>query len=201
MSIKAIILDLEGVLLRTKDADLMVSISNALHVPYDKVYEILFGEMNDQVDLGIGTQDDFDMYIIRELGLPEGQVDVLRKVVNEDSFIDDVFLARVKELRKSYKVALLSNYSNALRGRLEHEWKISDVFDVIVISCEVGVIKPGPEIFNLTLEWLGVRADEAVFVDDRMRNIVGAKKVGIRGVFYENREQALVELERMLGEK
>ena len=198
MTIKAIILDLEGVLLKTKDENLYISVANALNAPYEKVYEIFFGELNDRIDLGQATQDEFDAYVIETLQMPKEKIKILKKVINEDSFIDDVLMVRIKELHKDHKIGLLSNYSDDLWLKIEHEWKISDVFDEIVISCEVGVIKPDPAIFNLILERLGVKADEAVFVDDRMRNIEGAKKVGLQTVFYENREQALGELESIL---
>ncbi|MDO9547051.1 MAG: HAD family phosphatase [Pelolinea sp.] len=201
MTIKAIILDLEGVLLRTKDENLYITVANALNAPLEKVIEIFFGELNDQMDLGVGTQGEFDAYVVETLQMPKEKIKILKKVIDEDSFIDEVLLARIKELHKDYQIGLLSNYSNDLRPKLEHEWKISDVFDEIVISCEVGVIKPDAAIFNLILDRLGVSAGEAVFVDDRMRNIEGAKKVGMRTVFYVSREQAMEELERILGER
>jgi epoxide hydrolase-like predicted phosphatase len=198
VSIKAIILDLEGVLLKTRDENLYISVANALNAPYEKVREIFFGELNDRIDLGEATQDEFDAYVIETLQMPKEKIEILKKVINKDSFIDDVLLARIKELHQDHKIGLLSNYSEDLRPKIEHEWKMSGVFDEIIISCEVGVIKPDPAIFNLMLERLDVNADEAVFVDDRMRNIEGAKKVGLQTVFYETREQAMEELERIL---
>ena len=53
-------------------------------------------------------------------------------------------------------------------------------------------------LFMLMLERLGVSADEAVFVDDRVKNINGAKKVGLRTVYYKDREKTIKELERIL---
>ena len=97
-------------------------------------------------------------------------------------------------MREKYKIGLLSNYSNNLRGKIENEWGISNVFDEIVISCEVGMIKPDPAIFSLMLDRLEVKADETVFIDDRIRNIDGAKKMGFHTIFFTSKEQALKEL-------
>jgi epoxide hydrolase-like predicted phosphatase len=93
---------------------------------------------------------------------------------------------------------LLSNYSNDLRPKIEKEWALGSVFDEIIISCEVGMIKPDPAIFNLMLDRLGEKANESVLIDDRMRNIDGAKKMGFHTIFFTSKEQALEELARIL---
>lgn len=198
MAIKAIILDLEGVIMITKENDLSMMIAKKLDAPYEKVYEIFYGEMNDRIDLGEITQGEFNAYVVDALQISKDKITLLDQAINEDLFIDTVFMEKIAGLRGRYKIGLLSNYSDDLRGMIEHKWKISGAFDEIIISCEVGLLKPDPAIFNLMLDRLGTRAEEAVFVDDRMRNIEGAKKVGMQTVFYETREQALGELERIL---
>jgi len=104
----------------------------------------------------------------------------------------------IADQRKECKIGLLSNWTTDVRGRIEDEWQIGNAFDEIVISSEVGLLKPDADIFMLMLERLGVSADEAVFVDDRVKNINGAKKVGLRTVYYKDREQTIKELERIL---
>lgn len=78
------------------------------------------------------------------------------------------------------QTALLSNswgntYPRDLWGGL---------FDAVVISGEVGMRKPAPEIFAHTLDALGLRAAECVFIDDIAENITAAESLGLTGVLH-----------------
>ncbi|HEX6459255.1 MAG TPA: HAD family phosphatase [Thermoleophilaceae bacterium] len=77
------------------------------------------------------------------------------------------------------------------------DWR--SIFDEIVISGEVGLHKPSPEIFELTLTKLDLPASECVFVDDLRENIDGAEAVGITGILHRGADSTLPELERLLG--
>ena len=72
-----------------------------------------------------------------------------------------------------------------------------EMFDVVVISGEVGMRKPEPEIFHHTLRLLGVQAAECVFVDDLAHNIEAAVAVGMVGVHHSSYEATLMELEAL----
>jgi len=70
---------------------------------------------------------------------------------------------------------------------------------MIVYSHEVGFMKPDTRISRLICEQLEVVPQAAVLVDDVNENIEGAAAVGIRGVAYRNNNQAITELEALLG--
>ena len=69
-----------------------------------------------------------------------------------------------------------------------------DMFDVVVISHEVGLRKPDPEIFHLTTSRLGVDAGECVFVDDLAHNITAAVALGMIGVLHTSYDSTVMEL-------
>ena len=75
---------------------------------------------------------------------------------------------------------------------------INIAFHHIVISAEVGMMKPEQRIYEHTLEKVGVAPGEAVFIDDMPDNIAAAKAVGMHGIRFVSREQALAELEALL---
>jgi putative hydrolase of the HAD superfamily len=75
---------------------------------------------------------------------------------------------------------------------------IDEVFEVVVDSAFVGVRKPEPEIYALTLERLGLPAGECVFLDDLEINVVAARKAGMQGVVYRDTAQAITDLEVLL---
>jgi len=78
-----------------------------------------------------------------------------------------------------------------------HGWE--DMFDVVVISGEVGMRKPEPAIFEHILELMGLRAEECVFVDDLRHNVDAAVALGMLGVLHRSYEQTRLELEAVFG--
>jgi putative hydrolase of the HAD superfamily len=73
------------------------------------------------------------------------------------------------------------------------------MFDAVVISGEVGMRKPEPQIFVHVLELLGVRAEETVFVDDLRPNVDAAEALGLVCVHHTSYEETAPELERLFG--
>ena len=90
----------------------------------------------------------------------------------------------VKELKeKGYGIYLLSNAS----VRQHAYWPkiaVSKFFDGTLISADVRVVKPQPEIYNLCLEKFGLKAEESFFVDDVGANIEGAVNCGLSGAVF-----------------
>jgi putative hydrolase of the HAD superfamily len=78
-------------------------------------------------------------------------------------------------------IALVSNCADSTRGLLEHLGVIPLV-DAVVLSCEVGSMKPSPQIYLSALAELGVAAADAVFIDDQSRFCLGAESVGVRPI-------------------
>ena len=88
---------------------------------------------------------------------------------------------------KGYKTALLSN-TELPAVDFFHEWGY-DMFDELVFSCLEGVMKPERRIYEITLERLGSKAGQAIFIDDRQDYIRGAKAVGLRTILFSNIDQ------------
>ena len=84
-----------------------------------------------------------------------------------------------------------------LRRSLAEEYPIGDAFDLIVISAEEKVMKPSPVIFQRTLERLGCRPEESLFVDDFAHNVAGARAVGMHAIHYRTETQMEKELAQL----
>jgi putative hydrolase of the HAD superfamily len=92
----------------------------------------------------------------------------------------------IKKLKDNgYKIALLSNYTSSLRQRIKNQG-ISNLFDVIIISGEVGSKKPDIKIFEALLEKLGNNGDELVFVDDSEKSFVNSEQLGFIPILFVN---------------
>ena len=98
-----------------------------------------------------------------------------------------------------YRLALLSNSFGLDPFNPYENVGIWNLFDVRVISEEVGIAKPDPAIYQLTLERLGLPAQACVFVDDHQRNLPPAEAMGITTVFATHEAVAVAELEKLLG--
>jgi len=90
-----------------------------------------------------------------------------------------------------YRTALLSNSWGLDYDRTD--W--TDLFDVTVISGEVGLRKPEPEIYHLTASRLGVEPGKCVFVDDLGPNVKAAAQLGMIGIRHVDAAQTIAELE------
>jgi putative hydrolase of the HAD superfamily len=109
----------------------------------------------------------------------------------EPSMIEAVRTARAGGL----KTGLITNSW----GMGIYDRSPTDLFDVAVISGEVGLHKPQPEIYLLACERLGVEPGEAVFVDDLRENCAGAEAVGMTALLHRDPAETVAKLEQLLG--
>jgi putative hydrolase of the HAD superfamily len=124
---------------------------------------------------------------------PETVVDGLFAGVRlEDRMIDAVAAAR----STGFRTGLLSN-SWSLRHYPRE--RFDGIFDVTVISGEVGLRKPDPAIFRLVTERLGVNAEECVFVDDHPGHLTAARGEGMTTVLHKTPRETIAELRELLG--
>ena len=76
---------------------------------------------------------------------------------------------------------------------------LEGMFDEIVISGDVGLHKPQPEIYKLAAERLGAAPEECVFVDDLRENVRGAEEVGMTAVLHRDTAATVARLEELFG--
>jgi putative hydrolase of the HAD superfamily len=110
---------------------------------------------------------------------------------------DEEMLAAVRRARAAgIRTGLVSNSMGA--GRYDRA-TFPELFDGVVISGDVGLHKPQPEIFLLGAERAGVAPEDCVFVDDLRENCEGAEAVGMTAVLHRGADTTVPELERLLG--
>ena len=91
----------------------------------------------------------------------------------------------VIKIKEHVKTAIITNGSvKSQRGKIEHT-KLDKLFEVIIISDEVGVSKPDVEIFKIALRKIDILPDNALFMGDRLdKDILGCQSAGIRGIWF-----------------
>jgi epoxide hydrolase-like predicted phosphatase len=95
------------------------------------------------------------------------------------------------------RTALLTNTWGGAEGHDHTE--LERLFDALVLSHEVGMRKPDPEIYALAAARLGVPASACVAVDDLITNVLGARRAGMRAVLHEDDATTIAELEELFG--
>ena len=93
---------------------------------------------------------------------------------------EEVWTLAAEFRRNGGRAAFLSNSGPEVMARVRERWGLDARFDAVVISCEVGLSKPDPRIYQLCLDRLGLAARETLFVDDHADNIEGAARIGLR---------------------
>lgn len=201
MGLRAVIFDFGGVLVRTEDRTPRERLASRLGLTYDQLTDMIFNSQSARrAALGeITTQEHWEALRLR-LGLsPDEFPDVPVEFWGGDT-LDRELVDYIQSLRPRYKTGLISNAWDDLRDVLVKGWMIADYFDQIVISAEVGITKPDPEIYHIALKRLAVKPQEAVFVDDFPENIEGAREVGLQAIQFEGSIQVREALNNLLWE-
>ena len=95
-----------------------------------------------------------------------------------------------------YRLYGLSNWSAETFPLVRARYNFFDLLDDMVISGEVGFVKPEPEIYQIMLDKIGKPAEECLFIDDSLPNIQQAEKLGFVGIHFQSAEQLRIELEK-----
>jgi len=199
--IRAVIFDFGGVLVRMVDDRPRLKLANQLGVPLNRLDELVFFSPSSQkASMGAITVDMHWEAVREALGIKPAE---LQSFLDQYWSADDVnweLLDFIKDLHPGYKVGLLSNAWDNLRQTMHDRWNIDGLFDELVISAEVGIVKPDPRIFHLALEKLGVQPAEAVFVDDMLVNVDAARQQGLAAIQFLDTQQTLASLQELLSE-
>jgi epoxide hydrolase-like predicted phosphatase len=202
MSIRAVYFDLGAVILRTEDTAPRTELAEGLGMTYDAIVEVVHGGGVDgsaaRAALGLITEEQHWLNVARTLNLPESEIPRVENAYFAGDRLDQTLLGFMRSLRPNIKVGLISNAWSGLRPWIVRQ-KFEDAFDHMTISAEVGVAKPDARIYRHALEKLGVRPEEAVFVDDMPANIEAARALGMHGIVFQGTEQTVAEINRLLA--
>lgn len=104
-------------------------------------------------------------------------------------------------LRGEYKVGMLSNVGRGVIDQLFSPSELDTLFDVVILSSEVGMVKPNADIYELAARELNLTPEECLMIDDLPANVAGAKAVGMQGVVCASSAQCAADIRTILLEK
>jgi putative hydrolase of the HAD superfamily len=147
------------------------------------------------LERGEVSQRDFERQFAALLGVgPDGLVrGLLADLRPNQEILDAVAQLRARGVR----VGVISNSWGMEPYDPYQPFDLPTHFDAVVISGEVGIRKPDPEIYRLAAEKLGVPAEECVFVDDLAGNLPAAQDVGMTAIHHQDASQTLRALQEL----
>jgi putative hydrolase of the HAD superfamily len=100
----------------------------------------------------------------------------------------------LRTLKETYKLALITNVPSSISVEYVHdglrELSIHELFDVVIVSSDVGINKPDEEIFALTLDYLQVKPEEAVMIGNTIAtDIFGGNRMGMTTVLVQRGQE------------
>jgi epoxide hydrolase-like predicted phosphatase len=201
MAIRAVFFDFGGVIMRTEYQAPRQKLAERFNMDYGEIDRAVFNsESALRASLGEITEDEHWANVLKRLKQPASEAQSFRDQFFGGDIIDRDLVEYIRSLRGSVHTGLISNAWSGLRDFLAGE-KLLDLFDTIIISAEVGAVKPSAKIYQLTLEQAKVKADEAVFVDDFPENVAACQKVGMTGILFNDPQKSLDRLHRVLKPK
>jgi putative hydrolase of the HAD superfamily len=147
------------------------------------------------LETGTLSESEFEATFGKRLGLE-----------NPDGLIDSMF-AGMKPLEPMVEAVRRIRVSDLLTGLVSNSWStahydrelLAELFDAVVISAEVGLHKPQPEIYLLAAERLGIEPAQCLFVDDLKENCEGAEAVGMTAIRHREVSETIARLAELTG--
>lgn len=210
MSPRGLIVDFGGVL-TTSIFESFGAFCREHGIAPERLKQVLRGELDEEgrpdpthptnlIETGRLTGDEFNRYLARELSvdLPEPlDPQRLKDRLFFETRPEPAMVLAVSSLRSAgIPTALLSN---SWGGDGYPRELFAEIFDAVVLSGEVGMRKPEPEIYRLAADRIGRDPADCVFVDDMRVNVVGAEAVGMTAILHRGPLRTIAELEGLFG--
>ena len=154
-----------------------------------------------QLEKGLITETEFLRRL--EQQLPVGtHLHGFREIYFEALHPNEELIEYMRELRgRGLRMAMLTNNVREWEPLWRAKLPVDEIFELVVDSAFVGMRKPEPEIYELTIERLGggIEASDCVFLDDVELNVEAAAALGMRAVRFESNDQAIPAVEAALA--
>jgi putative hydrolase of the HAD superfamily len=201
MSIKAVIFDFGGVLCFHPTERQLSEAAELCGLPVPEFVDAFWKKRREYdrghdakaywQDIASQTGRVFDDAMVAEM---------VRREIDFWSNYDQRVLNWASQLRNSgFGTSILSNLPRALGETLRATPGFLDPFQQITFSYELGLIKPERQIYDYAVEGLGIRPEDALFLDDRVENVEGARLAGLQAAMFTTWEDFLLNDRERFG--
>jgi len=201
--IKAIVLDIGGVLLRTEDQTSRKKLEKKFDLSPGSAHDLVFNsEPSHLSTIGLVGSEAIWQHVAKQLSL---SVQALEKFKHEfwlGDHLDHALIRFLQECRSQYKTALLSNAWIGARETFSKKYGIQEgkTVEKILISSELGVKKPDSKIYKILSNTIECKFSEILFIDDFIENVQAAKALGMTTIHYHGGINLIHEIKLKLNE-
>ena len=201
MTIRAVFFDFGGVIMRTEYQSPRQKLAERFNMDYDEMDKAVFGsDSARRASLGEITEAAHWSAMLKRFKQPASEMQAFRDNFFGGDVIDHNLVEYIRSLRGKFHTGLISNAWSGLREFITQK-NLIDLFDTVVISAEIGAVKPSAKIYEVALSQAKVGAGEAVFVDDMPINVEACEKVGMNGILFNDPQESLNRLNQLLKNK
>jgi putative hydrolase of the HAD superfamily len=199
--IKAIVFDIGGVLLRTDDRTSRIELENQYNLPPGASDQLVFDNPKSKLSsLGQADPSEIWQYVADSLSLTDQTLIEFEEHFWSGDRVDDALVRFIQDSRANYTTALLSNAWVDARQTFAEKYGLieGEIVDYVLISAEIGLVKPDPRIYQVLAETIHHPFEEILFIDDFIENIRGAEDLGINTIHYQPGMDLLSRLKEVL---
>ncbi len=167
-------------------------------VPDYEAKKAEFQALCTQSDLGKLTRAEFNRKAAELAGVSVADVE---NGIEAEVVIDTELVAYTRKLKaEGYRIACLSNGGHEWTLKVITDHDLRDLFEEVILSADLGIVKPDPKTYIETLEKLKLPAAEIIFVDDREANVTAAKACGMRGLVFTDTASFIRDIQELKKE-
>lgn len=193
---RVIVFDLGNTLIRFDHNISANKIANLFGLDQKKIYDIFFDSpLTRAFEKGQISPRDFHKKAAELLGL-KLSYKVFISIWNDIFWEDEEMCGLARQLKKSYRLFLLSNINRSHFDHIRHKFGIIKIFDEVILSFMVGAIKPDRIIFEDVVRRAGGDRKKLLYIDDREDLVKEAGLLGIDAIRFENIDKLKKELEK-----
>ena len=151
-----------------------------------------------QGDLGKLSKVEFNIEVAKLVGISAEEVE---KGIEAELHLNDSLVVYAESLiKRGFRIACLSNGSHEWTTYVIKKYGLERLFEQIIISSELGVVKPDPKIYLHALDALKIKPSDCIFIDDRKENTDAAETLGICSLVFVDTALSIIELEGLLSD-
>ncbi len=122
----------------------------------------------------------------------EELVDIPLEQIKKDWFslakVNNEVVSVIRNLQKNFQIVLFSNAPSSFIRQILKENNLENLFQSVIISSEIGFVKPNPDFFKKALDIIDVPVEKILFIDDNQKNTEAAEKLGIQSIVFKGAE-------------
>jgi len=191
--IKAVFFDYDGVLTPDKSGGYTTCryIHQTTGIELDRLISC-YKKRNRDLNLGKVTHQEIWQDFCQCVG-QQIDIGILPDAFNSTPSNDAMYeLAR--KLRTKYKTGIITDNKKDRWDNVTRKFGLDGLFDILVLSANVGAEKDSEEPFRYATETLGVKPEGCVFIDNKKENLVAPARMGIKTIFYDNEKNDIAAL-------